>query len=326
VSGAEPLLARVHSSCVTSEAFGACDCDCADQLQAALREVAAAGRGVVFYLFQEGRGAGFAAKARDRMAVQASGERVTTFDAYAAMGLARDQRRYEEVAFLCHLLGIGAPLRLLTHNPEKAKALEDAGLVLEELAPLAPQQTPWNRHYLRAKSRSGHALADLGAAGACAVPAALPSVAPAAFDAAGRFVRIARYLLPVLVPERSAPLWLTLRLFYDLEDRCERVLLEHRARPGAQPLAAVRREALADRFQPGFAGARKPGWLAALRAFVTQGAGVALFLPPDDERAPDAATLDLLAAHAGSGAAPLADADEPALAPAIAAAVRRAAA
>ena len=88
----------------------------------------------------------------------------------------------------------------------------------------------------------------------------------------------------------------------------------------------MRREALADRFQPGFAGLRKPGWLATLRAFEANGAGVALFLPPDDERAPDAGTLDLLAAHVGPCAAPLADADEPALASAIAAAVRRAAA
>jgi GTP cyclohydrolase II len=326
VGGGEPLVARVHSSCVTSEAFGACDCDCAGQLQAALREVGAAGRGVVFYLFQEGRGAGFAAKARDRMAVQASGERVTTFDAYAAMGLARDQRRYEEVAFLCRLLGIEAPLRLLTHNPEKAKALEDAGLVLAELVPLAPQQTPWNRHYLRAKSRSGHALADPGSAAVCTVPAALPAVEPTIVDAGGRFVHIAHYRLPVLLPERGMPLWLTLRLFYDLEARCERVLLEHHGRGGAPPLAAVRREPLVDRFQPGFLGARKPGWLATLRAFEARGSGVALFLAPDDERAPDAETLDLLALHVGPCAAPLADPEEPALAPAIAAAVRRAAA
>jgi 3,4-dihydroxy 2-butanone 4-phosphate synthase / GTP cyclohydrolase II len=326
VRGAEPLLARVHSSCITSEAFGACDCDCAGQLQAALAEIAAAGRGALFYLFQEGRGAGFAAKARDRMAVQASGERVTTFDAYAAMGLARDQRRYEEVTFLCHLLGIEAPLRLLTHNPEKAKALEEVGLALDGLVPLAPQQTPWNRHYLRAKSRSGHALEDPGTPAACGAPAPLPPVAPAVADAAGRFVRVARYLLPVLLPERPAPLWLTLRLFYDLEARCERVILEHRARPDAAPLATVRREALLDRFAPGFGGARKPGWLAALRAFEARGAGVALFLPPDDERGPDAATLDLLAARAGRCAAPLAETGEPALGAAIAAAIGRAAA
>ena len=69
------------------------------------------------------------------MIVQASRERVTTFEAYAEMGLARDQRRYEEVAFLRRLLGIDAPLRLLTHNPEKAKALEEAGVRVAGIVP-----------------------------------------------------------------------------------------------------------------------------------------------------------------------------------------------
>ena len=69
VGADEPLLARVHSSCVTSEALGACDCDCAEQLDAALGQVARRGRGILFYLMQEGRGAGFVAKALDRMLV-----------------------------------------------------------------------------------------------------------------------------------------------------------------------------------------------------------------------------------------------------------------
>ena len=59
MSGPAPVLARVHSSCVTSETFGACDCDCAQQLDGALARIAKVGRGVVFYLLQEGRGAGF---------------------------------------------------------------------------------------------------------------------------------------------------------------------------------------------------------------------------------------------------------------------------
>jgi GTP cyclohydrolase II len=304
VRGSEPLLARVHSSCVTSEAFGACDCDCAGQLQAALGEIAGAGRGALFYLYQEGRGAGFAAKARDRMAVQASRERVTTFETYAAMGLARDQRRYEEVAFLRRLLRIEAPLRLLTHNPEKAKAIEEVGVAVAGVVPLAPQLSAWNRHYLAAKSRSGHDLADPGE-GPAAQPDPLPPVAPEAADRAGRFVRIARYRLPVLLPARSAPLWLTLHLYYDLAARAERVLLEYRARGGAAPLVCVQRDALLDRLAPGFGGVRKPGWLAALRAFEARGAGVALFLAEDDEAAPDAATLELLACRAGPGAEPL---------------------
>ena len=98
VRGEQPLLARIHSSCVTSETFGGCDCDCVDQLELALQRIVDAGRGVVFYLMQEGRGAGFAAKARDRMIVQASRNRLTTFEAYERMGLVRDHRRYDEVA------------------------------------------------------------------------------------------------------------------------------------------------------------------------------------------------------------------------------------
>jgi GTP cyclohydrolase II len=321
VQGEEPLLARVHSSCVTSEALGARDCDCAGQLHAALGAIAAAGRGALFYLFQEGRGAGFAAKARDRMAVQASRERVTTFEAYAEMGLGRDQRRYEEVAFLRRLLGISAPLRLLTHNGEKAKAVAEAGVPVAESVALAPQPSPWNRHYLAAKSRSGHALADHGQAPAAPAPEPLPSVEVAAEDAAGRFVRVARYLLPVLLPRGSAALWLELELVYDLAARAERVLLAYRRRPGAAPLVRVQREALLDRFVPGFGGARKPGWLRALRAFEARGAGLALCLAPDDEGVPDAATLAWLAGRAGPGAEPLADpcAPDPADAPLAAA-------
>jgi GTP cyclohydrolase II len=305
VRGPAPLLARVHSSCVTSEALGACDCDCAGQLQAALRELAARGRGALFYLFQEGRGAGLAAKARDRMAVQASRERVTTFEAYAEMGLARDQRRYEEVAFLRHLLGSEAPLRLLTQNPEKAKALEDAGVRVAEVVPLAPQLTAWNRHYLAAKSRSGHAIADPGE-GPAALPDPLPAVPPAPVDAAGRFVRVGRYLLPILLPGRCAPLWLTLELLYDVVARSERVLLGYRARSaaGAAPLVCVQREALLDRFAAGFAGVRKPRWLAALRRFERRGAGLALFVPLGESSPVDEDTLALLASRAGADAGP----------------------
>src|SRR5215468_10688416 len=111
ITGRSPLLARVHSSCITSEAFGACDCDCAEQLDAAIAQIAHGGRGALFYLMQEGRGAGFVAKALDRMLVQASGNRLTTFEAYAQLGLPDDQRSYGEVAAMVRLLGVTAPLR-----------------------------------------------------------------------------------------------------------------------------------------------------------------------------------------------------------------------
>ena len=104
IEGRDPVLARVHSSCVTSESYGGRDCDCAEQLDGALEAIDAEGRGVLFYLMQEGRGAGFCAKARDLMLVQASAHRLTTFEAYSGMGLDADYRAYAEVASMCELL------------------------------------------------------------------------------------------------------------------------------------------------------------------------------------------------------------------------------
>ena len=97
LSGSTPLMARVHSSCLTSECLHGRDCDCAQQLEGALDVMAREGEGVLFYLMQEGRGAGLTAKARDRMMVQASGNQMTTFEAYTEMGLPSDLRRYDVV-------------------------------------------------------------------------------------------------------------------------------------------------------------------------------------------------------------------------------------
>src|SRR5262249_56165192 len=102
----------------------------AEQVEGGLAAIAAAGRGVLFYLTQEGRGAGFAAKARDRMLVQASGHRLTTFEAYDRLGLGHDQRRYEEVAAACRLLGVTARLRARTHHPHNLDSLRAAGIAV----------------------------------------------------------------------------------------------------------------------------------------------------------------------------------------------------
>ena len=93
------------------------------------------------------------------MLVQASGNRLTTFDAYDRLGLGHDQRRYDEVAVACRLLGMSARLRLLTNNPEKLVALRAAGVAVAGHRPLAVGASPFNRHYLAAKSRSGHLFA-----------------------------------------------------------------------------------------------------------------------------------------------------------------------
>jgi GTP cyclohydrolase II len=289
VLGPEPLLARVHSSCVTSEAFGGRDCDCAEQLDAALEAIAREGRGVVFYLMQEGRGAGFAAKARDRMLVQASRHRLTTFEAYAQMGLERDHRRYDEVAFACRMLNLSAPLILLTNNPEKKAELEREGVRLAGTRPLERAASPWSRHYLDSKARSGHSLAESGpGCGTAELPEAVEVFDPRPVESAPRFVHVASYLLPVRVSESGDATWLRLNAVHDVVTGRELVVFLHRARAGAVPLLHVQSESLLERFPLRDGGVHRPAWREAVRAMRERGAGCALFLPPEP-LAPDAA-------------------------------------
>jgi 3,4-dihydroxy 2-butanone 4-phosphate synthase/GTP cyclohydrolase II len=290
LSGRTPLLARVHSSCITGEVYGACDCDCAEQLDAALAAVAAAGRGVLFYLTQEGRGAGFAAKARDRMLVQASGHRLTTFDAYDRLGLGRDQRRYDEVAAACRILGVSARLRVLTNNPEKLVALRAAGVAVAGHLPLAVGASPFSRHYLAAKSRSGH-LFSAGTGRAAALPERVRRLRSRPVRGLPRFLQLASYLLPLRTP---APAWFRLHLYLDVVARRERVVLTHGLGRRRAPLVHVQHDALLDRFP-----LRRPRlarmWADTRAAMVRQGAGCVLFLPAGE--APGPATIALLAHH-----------------------------
>lgn len=287
----EPLVARVHSSCVTSEAYGACDCDCAEQLDAALAQIAAEGRGALFYLTQEGRGAGFAAKARDRMLVQASRNRLTTFDAYEKMGLRKDQRRYDEVATMCRLLGIRAPLCLLTNNPDKLSSVREAGVAIDGHRPLVMAASPWSRQYLDAKRRSGHLLGASDAE-AATLPEMVESFEPYVAQTAPAFMRLASYLLPV---RGTPPAWFRLHLALDRTRRTERVILTHGAVADATaPLVRIQPLALLDRF-PLRTPRRRPEWEATQAAIVAEGAGCVLVT--DDGETPDDATLALLATH-----------------------------
>lgn len=205
VTAGGPLLARVHSSCVTSECLMGCDCDCAEQLECALAEIARAGRGLVVYLMQEGRGAGLSAKARDRMLVQASGHRITTFDAYAAMGLPADLRRYDVVAPILAMLGVTGPLRLMTNNPEKraavAGALAGEKLEVEAMVALVGRGSPFNRDYLSAKRHSGHTLAAGEAAPAIRPPERVEAFDPVALVADPSRCVTASYFLPIALAD-----------------------------------------------------------------------------------------------------------------------------
>lgn len=294
--GPAPLLARVHSSCVTGESLGSADCDCAEQLDAGLARIAAAGRGVLFYLLQEGRGAGLVAKARDRMLVQASHDRVTTFDAYARMGLDRDYRRYDPVAFACAALAITAPLQLLSNNPDKLAALRDAGVAVAGCTPLAQAPSAFNLAYLAAKSRSGHAL-DVAAAPAVAaeLPEPVQVVDPTPLAAAPALLRVASYLVPIpALAAAGAVHWLRLHLYVDRDSGRERVVCTlARPRP-VVPLAHVHGEALVARFP------RRPDadpWRLAVERIAARGAGAALFLLHDEPGLAAAGAADLVAAQ-----------------------------
>jgi GTP cyclohydrolase II len=257
LTGAAPVLARVHSSCVTSECLGACDCDCAEQLDAALAAIAQAGRGLLFYLVQEGRGAGLAAKARDRMLVQASRNRLTTFEAYSEMGLPADLRTYHEVAPITRLLGVRAPLRLLTNNPEKAqavaRALAEDKIEVCGTRPIHGLASPFNSHYLEAKARSGHRLGGVRRTLGALPPDPVIAEPPMSAIEAPHLVSTARYWLPVsleayasrvaLPPDSEVDVegvaWLSLRVVFDRRSGRESILLRRMSRePGAKTATA----------------------------------------------------------------------------------------
>ncbi|PFG43141.1 GTP cyclohydrolase II /3,4-dihydroxy-2-butanone 4-phosphate synthase [Isoptericola jiangsuensis] len=155
----EPVLARVHSECLTGDAFGSLRCDCGPQLDASLRAVVDAGRGVVVYLRgHEGRGIGLAAKLT-AYALQDAGR--DTVDANLDQGLPADAREYTAAAHVLRDLGIGA-VRLLTNNPDKVDGLRAGGADVVERVPLAIHPAPDNVAYLRTKrDRMGHDLPNL---------------------------------------------------------------------------------------------------------------------------------------------------------------------
>ncbi|MEM9174804.1 MAG: GTP cyclohydrolase II [Myxococcota bacterium] len=243
----QPLLARVHSSCVTSESLMGRDCDCREQLEGALATMARAGRGVLFYLLQEGRGAGLTAKARDRMMVQASGNRITTFEAYASMGLPADLRRYDLVAPMSRLLGVRAPIRLMTNNPDKAAAVGDV-LATEKIELLGTETiqgptSPFNSDYLHAKRASGHALDPPSRREGAAPPVDVRVFDPVALPGDERRVVTASYFLPVRLPSSSTDLveWFRMSVVYDRDRERESILLSRgEDEPDLAPVEAVR--------------------------------------------------------------------------------------
>jgi 3,4-dihydroxy 2-butanone 4-phosphate synthase / GTP cyclohydrolase II len=199
IAKADVLYTRLHSSCVTSETLRGCDCDCVQQLEGAFKVIAEKGSGILFYLMQEGRGVGYIGKSRDRMLVQASLDQLSTFQAYAAMGLKKDHRNYDNISHICHLLGICAPFVVLTNNPDKVEALKSQGIAIAGTETLEFEPSPFNLAYLTSKAASGHILKRPAET---LVRRALPPepvvpFKPHALPHAKRFIYSASYYLPV---------------------------------------------------------------------------------------------------------------------------------
>lgn len=151
----EPILVRVHSSCITGDIFGSLRCECGEQLHLAMKEIEAAGKGVVVYMNQEGRGIGLMNKIR-AYKLQENG--YDTVDANIHLGFKPDERDYGVGANILRLLGV-RKMRLLTNNPVKRVGLESYGLEVVENVPIEIQPNKYNRFYMHTKkARMGHDL------------------------------------------------------------------------------------------------------------------------------------------------------------------------
>lgn len=151
----EPILVRVHSSCMTGDIFGSCRCECGEQLHKAMQMIEAAGKGVIVYMNQEGRGIGLMNKIA---AYKLQEEGYDTVDANLHLGFDADERDYGVGAQILREIGV-KKMKLMTNNPVKRIGLEAYGLEITENVGIEVKPNPYNVRYLKTKKeRMGHTL------------------------------------------------------------------------------------------------------------------------------------------------------------------------
>ena len=150
-----PVLARVHSECLTGDVMFSQRCDCGAQLEGALKKIAAEGRGILLYLRQEGRGIGLINKMRAYRLQEAGAD---TVQANEQLGFKADQRNYALVEPMFKQFGVKS-LRLMTNNPRKIDAMGKLGVDVAERVPLLVNRNAFNQHYLNTKAaKLGHMM------------------------------------------------------------------------------------------------------------------------------------------------------------------------
>ena len=155
LSGDRPTLVRIHSQCMTGDVFGSVRCDCGRQLHAAMQLIEREGRGAIVYQLQEGRGIGIINKIR---AYALQDEGADTVEANERLGLAVDLREYRQCAEVLFDLGLRR-VRMMSNNPEKIKALEQAGMDIVERVALEVEPHDGFAQYLKTKKeRMGHLI------------------------------------------------------------------------------------------------------------------------------------------------------------------------
>ena len=151
----EPVLSRIHSQCITGESFFSMRCDCRYQLTESLKQIADIGRGVVFYLQQEGRGIGLSNKIK---AYSLQDKGLDTVEANHHLGFKEDERTYENVAGMINFLAI-KKIDLMTNNPKKIEALKSMGVEVSQRVPLFTSSNKYNEKYISTKIKKlGHLI------------------------------------------------------------------------------------------------------------------------------------------------------------------------